>query len=214
MPLPHLYLSSTGDPVSFVDVPDVFIGSTDDDHTFVVLNRPLRGANRVLTAAGFTARKVRGRTVYLLPPGMPEDANEKAGIAMYGLLAHTHDLVDLSRTTRWNPKEPAPAPDLRFTFAGPVLTATADTDEARSLLGRHGFAPSADGTSYGLVAPVDELGLLSAVVRAEAHAHADGINVRIDLGIPTPDAIPAPLVAPSSPVTGSPAAGPTRRRSH
>ncbi|GAA2442374.1 hypothetical protein GCM10010433_49400 [Streptomyces pulveraceus] len=199
--------------MSLVDVPDVFIGSTDDDHTFVVLNRPLRGARRMLIAAGFAARTVGGRTVYLLPPGTPEDANEKAGIAMYGLLAHTHDLVDLSRTTRWNPKGPAPGPDLRFAFTGPVLTATAATDEARSLLGRHGFGPSLDGTSYGLVTPVDELGLLSAVVRAEAHAHADGIGVRIDLGIPTPDAIPAPPRPASFPVPGSPA-GPTRRRPH
>ncbi|MFJ4572049.1 hypothetical protein ACIP4W_11555 [Streptomyces sp. NPDC088846] len=200
--------------MSFIDIPDVFIGSTDDDHTFVVLNRPIRGANGVLTAAGFTARKLHGRTVYLLPPGTPEDANEKAGIAMYGLLAHTHDLVDLSRTTRWNPQEPAPDPDLRFTFTGPVLTADAATDEARSLLEQHGFAPSAGGTSYGLVTPVDEPSLLSAVVRAEAHAHADGIDVRIYLGMPTPDAIPAPPGPASSPVPGSPAAAPTRRRTH
>ncbi|MFD8847592.1 hypothetical protein [Streptomyces sp. NPDC059604] len=200
--------------MSFIDIPDVFIGSTDDHHTFVVLNRPLRGANRVLTAAGFTARKVHGRRVYLLPPGTPEDANEKAGIAMYGLLAHTHDLVDLSRTTRWTPQNPAPAPDLHFAFAGTALTATAATDQARSLLEQHGFVLSANGASYGLAIPVDERGLLGAVVRAEAHAHADGIGARIDLGIPTPDAIPAPPVAPSSPVTGSPAAGPVRRHSH
>ncbi|RAJ64232.1 hypothetical protein K376_01329 [Streptomyces sp. PsTaAH-130] len=48
--------------MSFVDVPDVFIGSTDDAHTFLVLNRPVPGANRLLTDAGFTARKVNGRT--------------------------------------------------------------------------------------------------------------------------------------------------------
>ncbi|MFJ8151138.1 hypothetical protein [Streptomyces sp. NPDC094468] len=81
--------------MSLLDFPDVFIGSTDDGHTFIVINRRIRDADRLLTQAGFLAREHLGRTLYLLPPGTAQDAHERAGIAMYGLLAHTHDLVDL-----------------------------------------------------------------------------------------------------------------------
>ncbi|MEU9344148.1 hypothetical protein AB0D74_23405 [Streptomyces sp. NPDC048278] len=77
-----------------MDIPDVFIGSTDDGHTFVVLNRRLREADRLLTDAGFLAREHLGRKLYLLPPGSAQDAHERAGVAVYGLLAHTHDLID------------------------------------------------------------------------------------------------------------------------
>ncbi|MET9866719.1 hypothetical protein ABZZ16_11080 [Streptomyces sp. NPDC006386] len=73
---------------------------------------------------------MNGRTVYLLPPTTSEEANERAGIAMYGLLAHTHDLIDLSWTTRWSPLNPQPEPDLRLTFTGTALTATATTAQA------------------------------------------------------------------------------------
>ncbi|MEV6933247.1 hypothetical protein AB0N19_01995 [Streptomyces sp. NPDC051132] len=55
--------------------------------------------------------------------------------------------------------------------------------------------------------------LLGAVVRAEAHACSYGIAVRVDLGIPTPDAIPAPSPRPSATVPGRPDAGPAPRRS-
>ncbi|MEU6227512.1 hypothetical protein [Streptomyces sp. NPDC047042] len=199
--------------MSFVDQPDVFIGSTGDAHTFVVLNRRIRGANRLLTGAGFTARTVNGRTVYLLPPTTSEEADERAGIAMYGLLSHTHDLVDLSWTTRRSPHSPRPEPDLRFTLTDTALTATAATAEARSLLEHHGFTHR-DGTSYEATAPVNERDLLDTVVRAESHAHADALCVLVELGIPTPDAIPAaPQRTPAS-VPGGPATRPTRRRPH
>jgi hypothetical protein len=197
-----------------VDVPDVFIGSTDDGHTFVALNRPLRGANRLLTDAGFTARKVNGRTVYLLPPATSEEANERAGIAMYGLLAHTHDLIDLSWTTRWSPSNPHPEPDLCFTFTGTALTATATTAQARSLLEQHSFTPSADGTSYRLALPLSERELLGTLVRAETHAYAHGISVRVELGIPTPEAIPRMPHRGATAVSPGPAAGPAHRRTH
>lgn len=200
--------------MSFVNVPDVFIGSTDDAHTFVVLNRRLRGANRLLTDAGFTARQVHGRTVYLLAPTTSEEANEQAGIAMYGLLAHTHDIVDLSWTTRWNPQSPEPEATLRFTLTDTTLTATATTEEARSILQQHGFAPSADGTSYQPAGPLGEHDLLGAVVRAEAHAYALGFGVHVDLGIPTPDAIPTPPRSASTALPGGPATEPKRRRTH
>ncbi|MFK0136616.1 hypothetical protein [Streptomyces murinus] len=197
--------------MSFVDVPDVFIGSTDDAHTFLVLNRPVPGANRLLTDAGFTARKVNGRTVYLLAPTTSEDANEQTGIAMYGLLAHTHDLVDLSWTTRWNPQDSGTEPDLRFTFTGTALAASATTPAARSLLELHGFAPADGGGSYRPTVALNETDVLGMVVRAEAHAHAVGIGVRVELGIPTPDAIPAPPRGPSSAVPGGPPSRPARR---
>ncbi|MBJ6622318.1 hypothetical protein [Streptomyces sp. DHE17-7] len=82
--------------MSLLDIPDVFIGSTDDGHTFVILNRRIRDADRLLTEAGFLPREHPGRRLYLLPPGIAQDVHERAGVAMYGLLAHTHDLVDLS----------------------------------------------------------------------------------------------------------------------
>ncbi|MGW2721053.1 hypothetical protein [Streptomyces sp. NPDC001492] len=200
--------------MSFVDVPDVFIGSTDDAHTFVVLNRRLRSADRLLTDAGFIARKLNGRTVYLLPPTPSEEANERAGIAMYGLLSHTHDLVDLSWTTRRSRQSPCPEPDLRFTLSDTTLTATATTDVARSLLEQHGFTPSPDGSLYEPSMPLSEHGLLGAVVRAESHAYALGLNVHVELGIPTPDAIPAAPQRTSAAVPGGPATGPVRRRTH
>ncbi|MEU9290283.1 hypothetical protein AB0D57_38015 [Streptomyces sp. NPDC048275] len=176
--------------MSFVDHADVFIGSTGDAHTFVLLNRPIRGVDRLLTGAGLTARTVNGRTLYLLPPTTSEEANEQAGTAMYGLLSHTHDLVDLSWTTRRSPQNPGPEPDLCFTLTDTALTANAATDEARSLLEQHGFTPSA-GSSYQAPVPLSERDLLGAVVRAESHAYTHGLVVRVDLGIPTPDAIPA-----------------------
>ncbi|MER6566955.1 hypothetical protein ABT288_12350 [Streptomyces sp. NPDC001093] len=197
-----------------MDVPDVFIGSTDDGHTFVALNRPMRGANRLLVNAGFAARRVNGRTVYLLPPTTSEEANERAGIAMYGLLAHTHDLIDLSWTTRWSLAAPQPEPDLCFTFTGTALTATATTAEARSLLEQHGFTPSADGTLYRPATPLSEPEQLGTVVRAESHAYAHGIGVRIELGIPTPEAIPALPCRASTAVPRGPAAGPRQHRTH
>ncbi|MEU1629224.1 hypothetical protein ABZ746_28695 [Streptomyces sp. NPDC020096] len=197
--------------MSFVDLPDVFIGSTTDAHTFVVLNRQLPGAKRTLTDAGFTAREYNECTVYLLPPGTPEEANERAGCAMYGLLARTHDLVDLSWTTRCSPQGPLPPSDLRIQFTGGTVSATAETDEGRRLLEQHGFTRSPDDSSYRPPSGLDERGLLSAVVRAESHAYADGLGVHVDLGILTPDAIPVTPRRASSSVPG-PATKPGRGR--
>ncbi|WP_407549064.1 hypothetical protein QOM21_08095 [Streptomyces sp. Pv4-95] len=96
--------------MSFVDLPDVFIGSTDDAHTFVVFNRPRRGADHILTVAGFTAREHNGRTIYLVPPGMPQDANERAVWALHGFLVGDKEFVDLSWTTHRIPTVPWPDP--------------------------------------------------------------------------------------------------------
>lgn len=128
--------------MSFVDHAEVFIGSTGDAHTFVVLNRPIRSADRLLTGAGFTARRVNGRTLYLLPPTTSEEANERAGTAMYGLLSHTHDLVDLSWTTRRSPQSPGPEPDLCFTLTDTALTATRRRLASRT---RHPGSPPRSG---------------------------------------------------------------------
>ncbi|OIJ84994.1 hypothetical protein [Streptomyces colonosanans] len=195
--------------MALTDHHDVFIGSTDDGYTFVVLNRRRPGAGRLLTDAGFTARDHHGRTVYLLPPGTPQEAHERAGQAMYGLLEHTHDLVDLSWTTRWSPQGPPPEPDLRVQFSDGIVTATAKTAATRSLLEQHGFTPSADGFSHRPPAGLDERGLLDAVVGVESHAYAHGLGVRVGLGIPTPAAIP--VTARHATVPTGPAAIPARR---
>lgn len=197
--------------MSLLDIPDVFIGSTDDGHTFVVLNRRIRDADRLLTDAGFLAHEHLGRTLYLLPPGTDQDAHERAGVAMYGLLAHTLDLVDLSSTTRWSPDTPEAAPDLRFQFTDGTVTATARTSAARSLLEQHGFVHAKDGSSYHLPPGLEQRILLGVVTAAEAHAYTHGLTVRVGLGIPTPTDIPA---APrrASPVAPSPPSGPATRR--
>ncbi|MGX1853853.1 hypothetical protein [Streptomyces sp. NPDC055299] len=197
--------------MSLLDIPDVFIGSTDDGHTFVVLNRRIRDADRLLTDAGFLAREHLGRTLYLLPPGTAQDAHERAGVAMYGLLARTLDLVDLSWTTRWSPDAPEADPDLRFQFANGTVTATAATTAARSLLEQHGFALATNESSYQLPPGLEQRGLLGAVTAAETHAYTHGLTVRVGLGIPTPMDIPA-APRPASPVTPSPPPGPATRR--
>jgi hypothetical protein len=197
--------------VSLLDVPDVFIGSTDDGHTFVILNRRIRDADRLLTEAGFLRREHLGRRLYLLPPGTAQDVHERAGIAMYGLLAHTHDLVDLSWTTRWSPNQPAGGPDLHFQFGDGTVAVTASTTTARSLLEQHGFVPTADGASYRTRDGLDERGLLGAVTAAEAHAYAHGLSARVRLGLPTPAYIPASSRRRSTAATG-PRITPSARR--
>ncbi|MFE6159999.1 hypothetical protein ACFQ7F_13925 [Streptomyces sp. NPDC056486] len=199
--------------MSFIDIPDVFIGSTDDGHTFAVLNRRIPDADRLLTEAGFTARRHLGHTLYLLPPGTAQDAHERAGTAMYGLLAHTLDLVDLSWTTRWMPDGPLPAPQLQVQFTADTVTATAGSDAARSLLEQHGFALAADGSSYQPPARLEKDSLLGVVTRIETHAYADGLSVRIGLNIPTPEAIPAPPRRAAPAAQSGPAAPATRRHS-
>ncbi|GAA3500723.1 hypothetical protein GCM10019016_078300 [Streptomyces prasinosporus] len=198
--------------MALIDHSDVFIGSTGDGWTFVVLNRPIRNASRILTGAGFTAREHQGRTLHLLPPETAEDAHERAGVAAYGLLAHTMDFVDLAWTTRQRGAIPAAQPDVSFRFTDHAVTATAATDRARAILARHRFTPSADGSLYVLAAGLSERAVVSSVVQTEAHLHADGISVRIDLGIATlqdiPPAPPRPGAAPSPPSTT-----PVKRRS-
>ncbi|WP_148593108.1 hypothetical protein [Streptomyces sp. WAC01526] len=196
--------------MSFLNIPDVFIGSTDDGHTFVVLNRRLRDADRMLTDAGFLPREHLGRKLYLLPPGPARDAHESAGDAMDGLLTRTIDIVDLSWTTRWNPDTPEADPDLRFQFANGTVTATAETTTARSLLEQHGFT-AVDGSSYQPPPGLEHDGLLGAVTAAEAHAYTHGLTVHVGLGIPTPMDIPA-APRPASPVAPSPPPGPATRR--
>ncbi|MGX1853851.1 hypothetical protein [Streptomyces sp. NPDC055299] len=202
--------------MSFVYLPNVFIGSTDDAHTFVVFNRPRRGADRILTDAGFTAREYNGRTIYLLPPGMPQDANERAFWDLHGLLVGHKEFVDLSWTDPWYAQGPLPGSHLRFHFADGTVTATAETDTARWILEMYGFTPSPDG-SYQPPSGLDELGLLDAVEYAHAHAYIVGLGSRVDLGIPTPDAIPiAPRQKPARSQAASPgtvpAPGNTGRR--
>ncbi|MFF4016608.1 hypothetical protein [Streptomyces sp. NPDC001843] len=195
-----------------LDVPDVFIGSTDDGHTFVILNRRIRDADRLLTEAGFRTRELLSRMLYLLPPGTAQDVHQRAGVAMYRLLAHTHDLVDLSWTTRWSPNQPAGGPDLHFQFGDGTVAVTASTTTARSLLEQHSFVPAADGASYRPRDGLDERGLLGAVTAVEAHAYAHGLNARVRLGIPTPADLPASARRRSAAAAGPGTAPSARRR--
>ncbi|MFD8814337.1 hypothetical protein ACFV23_23300 [Streptomyces sp. NPDC059627] len=198
--------------MSILDVPDVFIGSTDDGHTFVILNRHIRDAHRLLTTAGLVPRERLDRTLYLLPPDTTQDVRERAGLAMYRLLAHTHDLVDLAWTTRQSPGQPAGAPDLHFQFGDGTVAATASTTTARSLLEQHSFVPTADAASYRPQDGLDERGLLSAVTAAEAHAYAHGLNALVRLGIPAPADIPARARRRSAAATGPRTTPLVRRR--
>ncbi|PIM65985.1 hypothetical protein CTU88_45805, partial [Streptomyces sp. JV178] len=79
---------------------------------------------RMLTAAGFTAREHQGRTLYLLPPQTSEGAHESAGVAAYGLMAHTMDLVDLAWTTH-HPSTNDAEPEATIRFRDGTVTATA-----------------------------------------------------------------------------------------
>ncbi|MEU9396949.1 hypothetical protein AB0D86_44035 [Streptomyces sp. NPDC048324] len=190
--------------MAITDHHDVFIGSTGDGWTFVVLNRPIRNAARILTGAGFTAREHQGRTLYLLPPETAEDGHERASVAIYGLLAHTMDLVDLAWTTRQHGANPAAQPDVTVWFTDHAVTATAATGQAAAILAQYGFTPTGAKRQYTLPPGLGERDALNAVVRAEAHLYTDGISVRIDLGIATPQDIPpAPSLPAASPATPS-----------
>lgn len=191
--------------MAVTDHHDIFLGSTDDGWTFVVLNRPIRNATRVLTGVGFTVRIHQGRPLFLLPPEAAPDAHELAGIAAYGLMAHTMDLVDLAWTTRQPTTTSAPEVTIRFT--GQTACATAATDQAGAVLVQYGFAPAGTPRQYELPAGLSERDMLSAVVRAEAHLHADGIGVRVDLGFTTVQDIP---LSPR-PTGATPAPPPTDR---
>ena len=191
--------------MALIDHADVFIGSTDDGWTFVVLNRPIRNAARLLTGAGFTPREHQGRTLYLLPPETAEDAHERAGVAAYGLLAHTHDLVDLAWTTRQQSASPTAQPNVTILFTNRVVTATTATEQAAAILTQHGFTPTGAKQQYRLPPELGESDALSAVIGAEAHFHVHGISVRVGLGIATlhdiPPAPSRPGAAPAPPPT-------------
>ncbi|MGW7169956.1 hypothetical protein ACWGH3_32700 [Streptomyces sp. NPDC054884] len=198
--------------MALTDHHDVFIGSTGDGWTFLVLNRPLRNGARILTGAGFTARAHQGRALYLLLPETAEDAHERAGVAAYGLMAHTLDLVDLAWTTRQHGATPSREPDVTIRFTKHAVTATAATGQADAILAQHGFTRAGAKRQYALPSGLGERDALSAVVRAEAHLYADGISVHIDLGIATTQDIPP---APSRPgaTLAPPPTTPVQRRS-
>ncbi|MGX1759935.1 hypothetical protein ACWIG5_24010 [Streptomyces lydicus] len=198
--------------MALTDHHDVFIGTTADRFTFIVLNRYFRDAEHMLVKAGFTADQQHGRTIYLLAPELAEEVNDRAGLAVYSLLAHTTDLVDLSDTTRWGSAGPASEPELTFRFINGTVTATAKSEASRALLAMHGFTRSASSSSYRAPAGLGERALVNVVVRADSHAFVDGLSVRIDLGVATPDALRAAPRHPSAAVLGSPATEPTQRR--
>ncbi|MFE5162940.1 hypothetical protein ACFRNT_31435 [Streptomyces sp. NPDC056697] len=200
--------------MALTDHNDVFIGSTGDGHTFVVLNRPIRNAARCLTAAGFTAREHQGRTLYLLPPEAAPDAHERAGVAAYGLMAHTLDLVDLAWTTRQHGVDaPTERPEVAIRFADGTVTATTTTDSAHAIQLQHGFAPAGAEGQYELPPGSGERDTLSAVVRTEAHLYTDGLSVRIDLGLATVQDIPPARPRPGAALT-PPSPAQAKRRSH
>lgn len=176
--------------MSLLDIPDVFIGSTDDGHTFVVLNRRIRDTDRLLTDAGFLTREHLGRTLYLLPPSTAQDAHERAGIAMYGLLAHTHDLVDLAWTTRQDDATPSREPDVTIRFTDHAVTATAATGHADAILAQHGF--------------------ISAGRSNSTHCHPDSVNATRSV----PLSAPRPTSTPTASACTSASASRPRRTSH
>ncbi|MCD9193429.1 hypothetical protein [Streptomyces albireticuli] len=176
--------------MAFIDHHDVFVGSTDDGHTFIVLNRRIRTAHRALIVHGFTAREHQGRTLYLLPPDTsPEEAHHRTGDALHHLLTHTTDFVDLSWTTRFLGTGPLPKAVVRFDLSHRHVTALAHSEAAHTVLEQHGFVPAPEG--YALPTELSERESVSAVARAEAHLWSLGLGSEIALGLPTPQAINA-----------------------
>ncbi|MFH8446868.1 hypothetical protein ACH4D3_37350 [Streptomyces sp. NPDC018026] len=198
--------------MTITDHHDIFIGSTSDGWTFLLLNRHIHQVARILTGAGFTAREHQGRTVYLLPPETAEDAHERAGIAAYGLMTHTHDLVDLAWTTRPRPAGTTVGPDVNIGFHEGSVTARATTGQAQAVLAQHGFTNAGTDRDFTLPDQLGEADALNTVVHTEAHLFSHGISVRVDLGIATvQDIPPAPPRACSAPIPPSPP--PSRGRS-
>ncbi|KUM99919.1 hypothetical protein AQI95_35995 [Streptomyces yokosukanensis] len=198
--------------MAVTDHHDVFVGSTDDGFTFVLLNRSIRGAHRILTGAGFTVHRHQGRTLYLLPPETAQDAHECAGIAVYGLMAHTMDLVDLAWSTL-HPSTTTSEPEATIRFHNSTVTAAAVTDRAGAVLVQHGFTPTGTTREYALPAGLGEADAVNAVVRAETHLYTLGVRVRVNLGIPTlRDIPPAPSRSSSAPAPPSPEQTQRRRR--
>lgn len=173
--------------MALTDHNDVFFGSTDDGWTFALLNTPVPTGPDILTAAGFSPREHRGRTVYLLAPGTPGTA-ARTGDAIDQLLPHTLDIVELAWTCHHRPSGTS-APDTHITVRGTAVTAATTTPRARAVLIQTGFTACDDGT-LRLADSMDEDEAVCRIVRAEAHLLVEGLQVRIDLGIATPDAIP------------------------
>ncbi|MER5782632.1 hypothetical protein ABT104_13030 [Streptomyces mobaraensis] len=187
--------------MAFIDHHDVFVGSTDDGHTFIVLNRRIRTAHRALTASGFTAHEHNGRTLYLLPPGTStEEAHDRTGEALHHLLPHTMDFIDLSWTTRHLSTGPLPTAAVRFDLSDGRVTAITHVPTAREVLAQHGFGLTPQG--YVLPAKLGEREAVGAVARTEAHLWSLGLASEVTLGLPTPKDIPA---APGHTSTTAPA---------
>ncbi|MFJ3946263.1 hypothetical protein [Streptomyces griseoaurantiacus] len=166
---------------------DVFFGSTDDAWTFALLNTPVPAGPGILTSAGFSPREHLGRTVYLLAPATPGTA-ARTGDAIDQLLPHTLDIVELAWTCHHRPAG-ASTPHARITVCGTSVTATTTAPRAHAVLVQAGFTACADGT-LRLAAGLGEDEAVGLIVRAEAHLLVEGLQIRVDLGIATPNALP------------------------
>ncbi|MFE7116510.1 hypothetical protein ACFU99_13965 [Streptomyces sp. NPDC057654] len=183
----------------------VFIGTTDDGHTFTVVNSPLRTAHTILTSGGFTTREHHGRALHLLPPAPSPEVGDHAEVALHLLYALTTDVADLRSSTRW--QEPEAEAAAHFAFADGRTAATVTTDAARSVLELHGFQPTPTG--YALPAGTGERERVTAVLNADIHLWSLGHGCAIDLNLPTPEAIPpapghGPTPAPKPPAPPRP----------
>ncbi|MET8577347.1 hypothetical protein [Streptomyces sp. NPDC005012] len=180
---PHL----SGVPLAITDHHEVFLGSTNDGHTFAVLNsdkrRYLRPAHHVLTKAGFAPVDHRGRIVYLLPP---TDTLHQAGQAMYELCAHTADMADLAWTARPRHADP----QVRILFTGNKVSIVTDSPRARVALRQLGTVNENANGDFALSDSLTEREKVRAVVRIDLRLDRQNITSHIDLGIATPAAIP------------------------
>lgn len=172
--------------MALTDHNDVFFGSTDNAWTFALLNRPIPAGPGILTSAGFIAREHLGRTIYLLPPGTT-GTGARTGDAIDRLLPHTMSIVELAWTVHQatSPRDP----DALITLCGTEVTAAVTGPRAQSALAEAGFTTSADGTLH-LPDGLDEPDALSRIMRAETHLLLEGLHVRVNLGIATPNDLP------------------------
>lgn len=167
---------------------DVVVGSTDDGHTFVLINANLPGAQRIMEDARFTPHEHRGRIVYLLSPeDLGDRAFKRTGEAMDWLFEMTMDVVDLAWTARENPI-PADAVDVRFKVSGDTATAHTSSLKAQPILALAGFV--ADGGTHRLPAGLQQRDALTRIASADAHLSTEGITSRIQLGIKSPADLP------------------------
>lgn len=165
----------------------MFLGSTNDGHTFAVLNsdkhRYLRSAHRVLTKAGFAPVNHRGRVIYLLPP---TDTLHQAGQAMYELCSHTADMADLA----WTARPRHPDPHVRVRFTGDKVTITADSLPAQDALRQFRSVTENEHGDFFLPDNLTERQKVHATIRIGLRLDRLDITSHIDLGIATPDDIP------------------------